>query len=231
MDGNGRWANLRGLARIAGHHAGANALRTVIEAAPSCGITTLTTYAFSSDNWKRPPEEVDGLMVLMAGHLESETPQLCANGVRLSVIGRRDRLPSRLLTAIAAAEDATRAGTRLHLQLAIDYSAREAIVRASQRAICQPMALEAFAELLGQSEPVDLLIRTGGEQRLSDFLLWECAYAELVFTKCMWPEFNAVELRKAVSQFHLRDRRFGTVKASAEPKVKVKFISRDRWLH
>ncbi len=232
MDGNGRWANLRGLPRLAGHHAGAEALRAVVEAAHSCGVAILTAYAFSSDNWKRPPEEVNGLMNLLAAYLEGETPRLLANGVRLSVIGRRDRLPSRLLKAIAGAENATSTGNRLHLQLAIDYSAREAILRASERVACQPITQEAFEELLGQSKPVDLLIRTGGEQRLSDFLLWECAYAELVFTKCMWPEFDAVELRKAVSEFHLRDRRFGTVKLASEPTVHVTSTpGRDRWLH
>jgi undecaprenyl diphosphate synthase len=204
----------------------------VIEAAPSCGITTLTTYAFSSDNWKRPPEEVNGLMSLIAGYLEEETARLVANCIRLSVIGRRDRLPSRLLRAIAAAEESTRAGTRLHFQLAIDYSGRDSILRATERAARQPMTREIFEELLGHSRPVDLLIRSGGEQRLSDFLLWECAYAELVFTKCMWPDFTATELRKAVVEFHLRDRRFGTVNVTSEPRARtISSVVRDRWLH
>lgn len=230
MDGNGRWANLRGLPRLAGHQAGAEALRSVVEAAPGCGIATLTAYAFSSDNWKRPPNEVDALMALLATYLEDETPRLLANAVRLSVIGRRDRLPSQLLNAINAAEQATSAGNRLHLQLAIDYSARESILRAAERLTGQPITQEAFAELLGQTKPVDLLIRTGGEQRLSDFLLWECAYAELVFTKCMWPDFNAVELRKAVTEFHRRDRRFGALNIPSEavPTITTK---QHRWLH
>jgi undecaprenyl diphosphate synthase len=232
MDGNGRWASRSGLPRLAGHHAGAEALRVVIEAAPACGITTLTTYAFSSDNWKRPPEEVEGLMALLADYLEGESAGLLANGVRLSVIGRRDRLPSQLRTAIVAAEEATTAGSRLHFQLAIDYSARNAIVRATQRGDCQPITPEAFEEILGQSKPVDLLIRTGGEQRLSDFLLWECAYAELLFTKCMWPDFNAVELRRAVSEFHCRDRRFGAVTNTSELYGGTASVTvRDRWLH
>ncbi len=221
MDGNGRWAHRCGLPRLAGHHAGAESLRSVVEAAPSCGIATLTVYAFSSDNWKRPPEEVSGLMALLASYLEGETPRLLANGVRLSVIGRRDRLAPQLLTAIAAAENATGTGSCLHLQLAIDYSARESILRAARLAAGQSVTSEAFEELLGQRKPVDLLIRTGGEQRLSDFLLWECAYAELVFTKCMWPDFNAAELRTAVAEFHLRDRRFGAVKTASEPKREV----------
>lgn len=232
MDGNGRWALRSGLPRVTGHQAGAEALRAVVEAAPACGITTLTTYAFSSDNWKRPPGEIEGLMALIAAYLEEESERLVANGVRLSVIGRRDRIPSRLGRAIVAAEEATRAGSRLHFQLAIDYSARETIVRASQRADRQPITSEAFEEILGKSKPVDLLIRTGGEQRLSDFLLWECAYAELLFTKCMWPDFNAVELREAIAEFHRRDRRFGAVTNSSAPYGTTGLaMVRDRWLH
>jgi undecaprenyl diphosphate synthase len=232
MDGNGRWANRCGLPRFAGHQAGAEALRAVIEAAPSCGIAILTAYAFSSDNWKRPSEEVNSLMTLMAGYLEEETPRLLANGVRFSAIGRRDRLPSRLLTAVTDAEAATAGGTGLHLRLAIDYSARDAILRAAKLAAGQPLTPEAFEKLLGGSKPVDLLIRTGGEQRLSDFLLWECAYAELVFTQCMWPEFDTLELRKAVSEFYRRDRRFGAVGIAHEPEVKTASAPfRDRWLH
>lgn len=232
MDGNGRWALRSALPRFAGHQAGAEALRTVVEAAPACGITTLTAYAFSSDNWKRPSEEVAGLMGLIADYLEGESTRLVANGVRLSAIGRRDRLPSRLGKAIAAAEEATMAGCRLHFQLAIDYSAREAIVRAIQLAGSKINTPETLAELLGASEPVDLLIRTGGEQRLSDFLLWECAYAELLFTTCMWPDFNAVELRKAISSFRRRDRRFGAVtNASMAYGTTGRMTVRDRWLH
>ena len=231
MDGNGRWATLRELPRLAGHLAGADALRRVVEAAPSCAITTLTAYAFSCDNWKRPCEEVNGLMALLAGHLESETPRMRANGVRLSVIGRRDRLPSRLVDAIRHAEDATSGGTRLCFQLAVDYSARDAIVRAAQRASNQPVTLEVFGQLLGPGEPVDLLIRTGGEQRLSDFLLWESAYAELVFTNCMWPEFKPVDLRKALSDFHRRDRRFGTIGVTTDAEPPKTFTAvRERWL-
>ena len=230
MDGNGRWAGHRGLPRIAGHRAGAGALRAVVEAAPGCAITTLTAYAFSSDNWKRPRAEVNALMALLASHLRDETPRLLANDVRLSVIGRRDRLPERLLEAIRASEHATRMGTRLHLQLAIDYSAREQILRASERASGSPVTFGRFEELLGQTKPVDLLIRTGGEQRLSDFLLWECAYAELVFTKCMWPEFDGVELRRAVKEFHQRERRFGEVPVSPAAIPAAALATCERWL-
>lgn len=191
MDGNGRWATRRGLPRAAGHRAGAEAVRRVVEIAPDCGITALTLYAFSSDNWSRPTAEVSMLMRLFARYLRTKTADLAANGVRLCVIGRRDRLPHALVDAIAATEQATAAGTRLELRLAVDYSARTAIER-------------------GQLLPdVDLLIRTGGEQRLSDFLLWECAYAELWFTDRMWPDFGAPQLAAAIHEFHSRDRRFG----------------------
>lgn len=191
MDGNGRWATRRGRPRSAGHRAGADAVRRVVEIAPGCGITALTLYAFSSDNWSRPDAEVSMLMRLFARYLRTQTAELVANGVRLLVIGRRDRLPPTLLDAIAAAEHATASGARLELRIAVDYSARAAI----QRGALLP--------------DVDLLIRTGGEQRLSDFLLWECAYAELWFTDRMWPDFGAAHLAAAVHEFHSRDRRFG----------------------
>ena len=220
MDGNGRWATGRGLPRIAGHHAGAETLRDVIEAAPGCGVTTLTAYGFSADNWKRPGEEVCGLMELIAAYLEGEAERLADGGVRMSVIGRRDRLPARMLTAIALAEHRTSAGTKLHFQLAIDYSARETMLRAARDA--------RFEELLGRSQPVDLLIRTGGEQRLSDFLLWECAYAELMFTRCMWPDFSGVDLRKAVGEFRRRDRRFGGLTMPPQGEASVR--NDERWL-
>jgi undecaprenyl diphosphate synthase len=191
MDGNGRWATRRGWPRTAGHRAGAEAVRRVVEAAPGVGIGALTLFAFSADNWKRPWGEVAALLRLFARYLRSETPRLAANGVRLAVIGRRDRLPAPLVAAIAAAERATAGGTALQLRLAVDYSARAAI--------------RAGAIL----PDVDLLIRTGGEQRLSDFLLWESAYAELRFTQTMWPDFDARELAQAVREFHGRERRFG----------------------
>jgi undecaprenyl diphosphate synthase len=224
MDGNGRWAARQGLPRLAGHRAGAEALRCIVEAAPSFGIGVLTAYAFSSDNWTRPVEEVNALMALLAWYLEDETPRLIASGVRLSVIGRRDRLPAALLGAIDSAEAHTGSCTRFHLRLAIDYSARDAILRATQSVSGFPVTREDFEALLCQTQPVDLLIRTGGEQRLSDFLLWECAYAELIFTKCMWPEFDAACLRKAINEFHGRDRRFGAVPVGTAP------ASRERWL-
>jgi undecaprenyl diphosphate synthase len=213
MDGNGRWASHLGLPRIAGHRAGAETLRHIVEAAPDAGIATLTVYAFSSDNWKRPPDEVSALMHLLAWYLEQETPRLRDNGVRLSVIGRRDRLPPALCDAIVRAEQATETCQRLWLRLAIDYSAREAILRASEN-----VNRRGFEEKLREAPAVDLLIRTGGEQRLSDFLLWECAYAELIFTQRMWPDFDAGDLHRSLTEFHRRERRFGAV------------LSHDRWL-
>ncbi|HEV7587892.1 MAG TPA: di-trans,poly-cis-decaprenylcistransferase [Longimicrobium sp.] len=222
MDGNGRWANARGLPRVAGHRAGAKAVRRVVEAAPGLGVGTLTLYAFSSDNWQRPPREVGALMRLFRSYLASETQRLLENGVRLTVIGRRDRLPDVLARAIAGAEEATAGGTRLHLRLAIDYSAREAILRAAALAAGREVGRGEFEALLGAAvgskEPapdVDLLVRSGGEQRLSDFLLWECAYAELWFTPRMWPDFDAVTLAEAVAEFQRRERRFGRVQEKA----------------
>ena len=222
MDGNGRWANARGLPRVAGHRAGAKAVRRGVEAAPGMGVGTLTLYAFSSDNWQRPPREVGALMRLFRSYLASETQRLLENGVRLTVIGRRDRLPEVLARAIAGAEAATAGGTRLHLRLAIDYSAREAILRAAALAAGCEVERGEFEALLGAAvgskEPapdVDLLVRSGGEQRLSDFLLWECAYAELWFTPRMWPDFDASTLAEAVAEFQRRDRRFGRVQEKA----------------
>lgn len=222
MDGNGRWANARGLPRVAGHRQGARVVRRIVEAAPDMGIGTLTLYAFSSDNWQRPPREVGALMRLFRGYLASETARLVENGVRFTMVGRRDRLPDVLARAIAGAEEATAGGRRLHLRLAIDYSARDAMVSAAAMANGRDVGRDEFARLLGRAmgaaEPapdVDLLIRSGGEQRLSDFLLWECAYAELYFTPRMWPDFDAGALGEAVAEFRHRDRRFGRVKERA----------------
>jgi undecaprenyl diphosphate synthase len=207
MDGNGRWALARGLPRMAGHRAGVSAARTVVEAAPENGIGALTLFAFSADNWRRPRNEVAALMDLLGGYLETETRSAIANGVRLEVIGRRDRLGAWLAAAIDRAETATAGGNRLRLRLAVDYSARDAIVTAARGQA--DLSREAMGRALGP--PVDLLIRTGGERRLSDFLLWEAAYAELVFSRVMWPDFGRSELAQAVLEFRGRERRFGAV--------------------
>ena len=213
MDGNGRWATRRGLSRLRGHEAGVEAIRRVVEAAPKQGIGTLTLYAFSVDNWRRPKAEVTALMALLRFYLANEVESLVRNGVRLTVIGRRDRLPSGIAAAIAGAEAATATGDVLHLRMAIDYSARDAILNAVARANgLAELTRETFSDLV-TGEPglrdVDLIIRTSGEKRLSDFLLWEGAYAELHFTERMWPEFDADDLADALASFSRRERRFG----------------------
>jgi undecaprenyl diphosphate synthase len=207
MDGNGRWALARGLPRAAGHRAGVEAARRIVEAAPSSGIGILTLFAFSSDNWRRPPAEVDALMRLAAWYLESQTARCVAEGVRVEAIGRRDRLPPPLLAAIAASEAATAHGTRLRLRVALDYSGREAILSAARGT--PELSRAGLDRCLGP--PVDLLIRTGGEHRLSDFLLWESAYAELVFSRAMWPDFGPQDLAAAIREFRGRERRYGAV--------------------
>ena len=222
MDGNGRWALLRGQPRELGHVAGAAAVRRTVEAAPALGITTLTLYAFSSDNWRRPRGEVDNLMFLFQKYLDSECDRLSELGVRFSVIGRRDRITDSLTRSIAHVEARTREGTSLHLRIAIDYSAREALLAAAGQVAGGAPTREAFEQSMreaihapGGTRDVDLLIRTGGEQRLSDFLLWESAYAELYFTNVMWPDFSEADLASAVRSFAARDRRYGGIQSAA----------------
>jgi undecaprenyl diphosphate synthase len=221
MDGNGRWATRRGLPRTAGHRAGVETVRRIVEAAPDLGITTLTLFAFSADNWRRPEDEVGALMALLESYLRREIRRLVKGGARLTVIGRRDRLPGRLARDIAAAEQATASGQRLHLRVAIDYSARAAIVRAAASLAAAQATPESFGRLMAQATErdgdVDLLIRSGGEKRLSDFLLWESAYAELWFSDKMWPDFTVDDLRAAVAEFALRERRFGGLGARSVP--------------
>jgi undecaprenyl diphosphate synthase len=217
MDGNGRWAEGRGLPRSAGHGAGARAVRRVVRAAPALGIGTLTLYAFSSDNWRRPAAEVATLMELFERYLVTERETCRRHGIRINVIGRRDRFAPQLLRSIRDAERATAAGRRLHLRLAVDYSSRHAITVAAgslpRRRRC---SFAEFSQRLNRavhSAPaapdVDLLIRTSGERRLSDFLLWECAYAEFVFTRRPWPAFGRRDLVRALEEFRSRERRFG----------------------
>jgi undecaprenyl diphosphate synthase len=223
MDGNGRWALVRGRPREAGHVVGATAVRRTVESAPALGITTLTLYAFSSDNWRRPQREVENLMFLFQEHLDSECDRLMEIGVRLSVIGRRDRIPHSLSRRIAYVEGRTSGGATLHLRVAIDYSARAALLAAAGRAgNGVPPSRESFERFLAEAigapngtRDVDLLIRTGGEQRLSDFLLWESAYAELYFTDVLWPDFGEADLAAAVRAFAARDRRYGGVLRTA----------------
>ena len=221
MDGNGRWATTRGRPRTAGHVAGARTARRIVEQARRRGVRTLTIYAFSSDNWQRPRREVVALMALFRRYLIAETERCIANGIRLSIIGRRDRLAPELRMAIEAAETATADGTDMHLRVAVDYSARDAILRAAALANSHTTRTE-FAELLGRVDhcgaaapDVDLLIRTGGDQRLSDYMLWECAYAELYFTDTLWPEFAEADFDDALADFSVRQRRFGGVPEAA----------------
>jgi undecaprenyl diphosphate synthase len=222
MDGNGRWAVRRGRPRSEGHRAGGRAVRRVVEAAPAAGVGVLSLYAFSADNWRRPSAEVSVLMRLFREYLRAETARCVEQGVRLEVIGRRDRLDPALCRVIEEAVRATASADRLRLRIAVDYSSRDAVLRAAQ--CIGPAGVptrDAFGRLLAIVDhgtpvpPLDLLIRTGGERRLSDFMLWEAAYAELCFVEQMWPDFGAEELAAAVRDFQTRERRFGGLEAAA----------------
>lgn len=220
MDGNGRWATRRGLSRESGHQAGTDAVRRTVEAAGHLGIGTLTLFAFSGDNWRRPSREVANLMHLFEEYFHRDLPRWQESGTRLSVVGRRDRFSPQLQEAIENAEADTAAGQGLHLRIALDYSGRDSILQAARqlrRRFIEPTR-EAFAELLGEitnsggpSPEIDLLIRTGGELRLSDFMLWESAYAELIFSDQLWPDFTGADLVAALCEYRARDRRFGRI--------------------
>ena len=219
MDGNGRWASARGLRRTEGHRRGADAVRRAVEAAPGLGVTTLTLYAFSADNWRRPAPEVSALMALLESFLVRERASCRKEGVRLALIGRRDRLSPALIRAIEETERATHDGARLYLRLAVDYSARAAILAAAGTlGPDEPCDESGFLRRVNRAchsdpatPPVDLVIRTSGEQRLSDFLLFEAAYAELLFTETLWPDFDGGDLRRAVEAFRRRERRYGEI--------------------
>ena len=219
MDGNGRWAAERNLPRHAGHRAGARAVETVVRAAAQRGIGTLTLYAFSCDNWQRPRPEVEALFGLLRRYLLTQTDRCLAESIRLNVIGRRDRLSEALLRQIERSERLTAQCTGLHLRLAIDYSSRQMLIEAGRRLRDIPLEdTSQYLSFLAQAEhsqpaapAVDLLIRSGGERRLSDFLLWECAYAELHFVDCLWPDFDAAAFAHALAEFARRQRRFGRI--------------------
>ena len=220
MDGNGRWAQRRGMPRSAGHVQGAKAVRRIVEAAARTGIRTLTLYAFSADNWARPSPEVESLLRLLQCYLTTESRRCARHSIRINVIGRRDRLPGSLVRAIEQSETLTTGCSRMRLRIAVDYSSKHSILEAARRAPHRELSAQGFQDLLAEvdhavpeSGPVDLLIRTGGEQRLSDFLLWDCAYAELYFTEHLWPDFGEAELREALADFAGRQRRFGKVLA------------------
>jgi undecaprenyl diphosphate synthase len=221
MDGSGRWGQARGLPRTEGHRAGRAAVRNTVGAALERGIRVLTLFTFSTDNWGRPNREVAELMRIFEDFFRVDAPALTARGVRVTVIGRRDRLPVSLRQAIEEIEAASAAGRQLHVRLAIDYSGRESILHAARRfQQAGDDTAESFARLLAETEDagepvpdVDLLIRTGGEYRLSNCPLWEIAYAELYFAPCLWPDFGPADLEAAVQEFSTRDRRFGRIPA------------------
>ena len=229
MDGNGRWAAQRGLPRTAGHRAGAKAVDKVVEAAARHGIGTLSLYAFSADNWRRPQAEVGALFTLLRRYLLAQTPRCLERSIRINVVGRRDRLTPQVLRTIEHSERTTAQCSGLRLRIAVDYSSQHSLLES-----CRRMALETgidrsrFRELLAGVDhsaavtpDVDLLIRTGGEKRLSDFLLWECAYAELHFVDSFWPDFDELAFKQALDEYARRERRFGQVGASARAAARV----------
>jgi undecaprenyl diphosphate synthase len=217
MDGNGRWAIQRGLPRTAGHIEGAKAVRATVEAAARADVKILTLYAFSSANWARPPAEIAALMRLFGQYLFTETRRCVEQSIRINVIGRRDRLSDNLLKSIEQSERSSAAGSGMLLRIAVDYSSQHSIVEAARRAERDAdLAPQDFHRLLNEvdhcaypASEVDLLIRTGGERRLSDFLLWECAFAEFHFSDCLWPDFDEGRFRFALEDYGGRQRRFG----------------------
>jgi len=220
MDGNGRWATRRGLPRTAGHAQGAKAVNAAVEAAARAGVDVLTLYAFSADNWKRPPAEVSALMDLFGRYLFTETRRCADRSIRINVIGRRDRLSAPLVRAIEQSERSSADGEAMLLRIAVDYSSRHSIVQAARQAR-DAVEMEEFTRLMQQANhcavpaaEVDLLIRTGAEQRLSDFMLWECAYAELYFSDCLWPDFDERQFSIALDEYAGRHRRFGGLLAN-----------------
>ncbi len=219
MDGNGRWATKRGLPRTAGHVEGAKAVRTAVEVAARAGIDTLTIYAFSSANWARPATEIAALMRLFGQYLFTETRRCVEQSIRINVIGRRDRLSDSLIKSIEQSERLSAGGSGMQLRIAVDYSSQHSILEAARRsARGTELDSTAFRRLLNEvdhsvhpASDVDLLIRTGSEQRLSDFMLWECAFAELYFTDCLWPDFDEQRFRSALEDYAGRQRRFGAL--------------------
>jgi undecaprenyl diphosphate synthase len=225
MDGNGRWAASRGMPRTVGHQQGAEAVKRTVEAAIDLGIDYLTLFGFSSENWKRPHDEVSELMRLLRYYLRAETAELHKNGIRLRVIGRRADLADDIVAMIDQAEKLTAGNTKLNLVIALNYGGRMDLLQAAEHLVDHALQsghkpsreeiealFPAFLMTAGIPDP-DVLIRTSGEQRISNFLLWQCAYAELIFTPTLWPDFKRDDLEWAISEFAKRDRRFGGVKA------------------
>lgn len=222
MDGNGRWAKARGRPRAFGHRQGVQAVRTAVRAAGDLGVSHLTLFGFSTENWTRPAEEIDALFELLRRFVDEDLKKLAEQGVRIRIIGRREGLSDDLLGIIERAEGQTAANDRFFLTIAFNYGGRDELVRAAQRLArkaCEDgldpdrigeADFAAHLDTTGLPDP-DLIIRTSGEQRLSNFLLWQAAYAELVFLDVLWPDFSADDLREAVSQYHARERRYGGV--------------------
>ena len=221
MDGNGRWAKARGLPRVAGHRRGVDAVRAAIEAAGDHGVRYLTLFGFSSENWRRPADEVSDLMGLLRHYLRSELAELHANGVRLRVVGERERLPQDIVALVANAEETTRANERLHLTVALSYGGRADILAAARSLATDVAAGRLSADAIGEAEfsarlwtagipDPDLLIRTSGERRISNFLLWQSAYTEFLFLDTLWPDFGKRDFAAAIADFQRRERRYGT---------------------
>jgi undecaprenyl diphosphate synthase len=226
MDGNGRWASQRGLPRTAGHRAGAKAVDKIVEAAARRGIATLSLYAFSADNWRRPQPEVGALFALLRRYLLTQTPRCLEQSIRINIIGRRDRLAPEILRTIEHSERTTAQCTGMQLRIAVDYSSRRSLLESCRRMPADSSCDHArFSEHLAEVDhalaapDVDLLIRTGGEKRLSDFLLWECAYAELHFVESFWPDFDEVAFAQAIDEYAKRERRFGQISAPAHARA------------
>jgi undecaprenyl diphosphate synthase len=226
MDGNGRWAQARGLPTLAGHRTGVESIRRMLEACRAHGVEVVTLFAFSSENWQRPREEVRGLMALFVRYLRREVRELHASGIRLRVIGDRARFPGRLAALMHEGEETTAANTGFTLVIAADYGGQWDIVRAARslaldavRGVLDPAAIDAAAlesrTCLADLPRPDLLIRTGGDHRISNFLLWQIAYTELYFTECFWPDFDEAELAAAIRDYAARERRFGARPAAA----------------
>jgi undecaprenyl diphosphate synthase len=226
MDGNGRWAKARGMPRLVGHKRGAEAVRRCVTAAAELGIEYLTLYGFSSENWRRPENEVSDLMGLLRTYLRSEVAELHRQNVRLRIIGQRDRLPPETVALCASGENLTRDNNRLNLTIALSYGGRDEIVTAARALALAAVSGEIKADQIdeevfgrrlftdGLPDP-DLLIRTSGEKRVSNFLLWQCAYAELVFVDRLWPDFSKLDLEDAIREYHGRERRFGNSAGSS----------------
>ena len=226
MDGNGRWATRRFLPRVAGHKKGVDALRVCVRRCGEIGVKVLTVFAFSSENWNRPPEEVSGLMELLAAALSREVPQLNADGVRIHFIGDRSNLSEKVRTGLGQAEAATSGNSRLVFNVCFNYGGRWDIAQAAARLAAQGMPItehsldRALATAHGPDP--DLLIRTGGEQRISNFLLWQAAYSELYFSDKLWPDFDAAALDAAIAEYSRRERRFGKTSEQLAPAASRK---------